>query len=481
MYDEKEKISAAAALNRPFTADAEKVNAGLNKALSTLDKKIIVLDDDPTGIQTVHGVSVYTDWTYEMILEGFNEKNSLFFVQTNSRSFSAQKTEAVHAEIAKNIVKASRETGRDYIVISRGDSTLRGHYPLETETLKKTLEGEDGKKFDGEIIAPFFLEGGRYTLNNIHYVRYGDTLVPAGETEFANDSAFAFRSSHLGKWVTEKSCGMYDYRNFAYITLDELRSGDVEGIEKKLCEVKDFNKVILNAIAYEDLAVFCTAYANAVKKGRNFLWRSAASVVRVLGGIEPKPLLERDELVPDDSKNGGIIIVGSHVAKTSRQLAALKASGLPIEYIEFNQHRALEQGGLEDEARLAVLKAENSVKNGKTVAVYTRREKLELPDLDQQSQLKLSVEISGALTGVVEKLTVRPSFIVAKGGITSSDVGVRALHVKRATVLGQILPGIPVWRTGAECKFPGISYVIFPGNVGSDDDLLNAVRKLTGR
>ena len=69
--------------------------------------------------------------------------------------------------------------------------------------------------------------------------------------------------------------------------------------------------------------------------------------------------------------------------------------------------------------------------------------------------------------------------MIAKGGITSSDVATRGLGVKRALVRGQLLPGVPVWRLGAEARFPGIDYVVFPGNVGSDTALADAVQQLS--
>ena len=81
---------------------------------------------------------------------------------------------------------------------------------------------------------------------------------------------------------------------------------------------------------------------------------------------------------------------------------------------------------------------------------------------------------------MIGKLSVRPSFIVAKGGITSSDVGVKALRVRKALVKGQIRPGIPVWQTGEESTFPGLPYVIFPGNVGAEDDLYRIAETLIG-
>jgi uncharacterized protein YgbK (DUF1537 family) len=79
----------------------------------------------------------------------------------------------------------------------------------------------------------------------------------------------------------------------------------------------------------------------------------------------------------------------------------------------------------------------------------------------------------------VQRLEVLPRYLIAKGGITSSDVATRGLGVKRAMVAGQLLPGIPVWQLGAEARFPGLNYIVFPGNVGGPDALLAAVRKLT--
>ena len=92
--------------------------------------KIVVLDDDPTGVQTVSGVSVYTDWSLDSIREGFAEREELFFILTNSRSFTQDETVRVHREISSRLVQVSKETGLDFLVICRGDSTLRGHYPV---------------------------------------------------------------------------------------------------------------------------------------------------------------------------------------------------------------------------------------------------------------------------------------------------------------------------------------------------------------
>ena len=148
--------------------DENQVNELLTKELEQFNKKIIVLDDDPTGVQTVHNISVYTDWSAESIEAGFKEDNSMFFILTNSRSFTAEETEKAHKEIATIVNETARKFDREYIIISRGDSTLRGHYPLETEVLKETIESLSEGSFDGEVILPFFQECGRFTINNVH-------------------------------------------------------------------------------------------------------------------------------------------------------------------------------------------------------------------------------------------------------------------------------------------------------------------------
>ncbi|MBR3458389.1 MAG: hydroxyacid dehydrogenase, partial [Selenomonadaceae bacterium] len=120
--------------------DEGMVDAALAEALKDFPKKIVVLDDDPTGVQTVHDISVYTEWTEDSIAAGFAEKNPMFFILTNSRAFSAEHTTEEHRKMAERIAAESKRSGKEFMVISRSDSTLRGHYPLETKVLRETLE-----------------------------------------------------------------------------------------------------------------------------------------------------------------------------------------------------------------------------------------------------------------------------------------------------------------------------------------------------
>lgn len=458
--------------------DRQVVDGLLGKALKTLNKKIIVLDDDPTGVQTVHDISVFTDWSLESIEQGFKEDQPMFFILTNSRGLTVEETKKVHQTIAGNILQIAKKLDREFIIISRSDSTLRGHYPLETSILKDTIESSSEMKVDGEVLLPFFKEGGRFTINNIHYVQYGKELVPAGETEFAKDRTFGYTKSHLGEWVEEKSNGEYPAKNTLYITLAQLRALEIEKITEQLLQVNSFNKVVVNAIDEIDVKIFTIGLIKAINSGKNFLFRSAAALPKVLGGVMDRGLLTREELVSEETGNGGLIIIGSHVKKTTEQLEELKELK-NIEFIRFNSHLVLQPEQFKTETDRVVETAEVLIKSGKTVAVYTRRERLDLGEDKKEAELKLSVAISDAVTSIVTRLKVRPNFLVAKGGITSSDVGTKGLQVKRATVAGQIRPGIPVWRTGAESKYPGLAYVIFPGNVGTRSDLKEVVKILS--
>lgn len=457
--------------------DAAKAEVLLSQAMEGFHKKLVVLDDDPTGVQTVHDVSVYTDWEEESVRKGFEEKESMFFILTNSRSFSVEETTKVHQEIAARVAKIAGELGQDFMIISRGDSTLRGHYPLETQLLADGLTQNEGAAVDGEIICPFFPEGGRYTMDNIHYVKEQDNLVPAGMTEFAKDKTFGYTSSDLTEYVEEKTAGKYKKEDCITVSLEELNALDVQGIKEKLMSAKDMAKIIVNAVSYADLKVFCAALVLAMKDGKNYMARTAAAFTKVMGRVSDQPLLGRAQL-EGETKNGGIVLIGSHVKKTTDQLNCLKELDGQADFMEFQVNTVFEENGLEKEVERTVKAAEEKILSGRTVVIYTSRQLLAPENMTPEEKLQISVKISNAVTSIIGKLQVKPKFIIAKGGITSSDVGTKALRVKKARVMGQVKKGIPVWMTGEESKFPGMPYIIFPGNVGEVSTLKEIVEEL---
>lgn len=458
--------------------DEAAVDALLAKEIEANNKKIVVLDDDPTGVQTVHDISVYTNWDKDSIKMGFEEENNLFYIMTNSRGFTAEQTTKAHHEIAAVVDEVARETGKEYIFISRSDSTLRGHYPLETELLKADYEKYTGAKIDGEILCPFFKEGGRFTIDNVHYVKYGDELVPANETEFAKDKTFGYTAATMPEYVEEKTKGQYKAADVTCISLEDIHDVNIDKIEEQLMNVKDFNKIIINSVDYADIKVFCVALYRAMAKGKVFMMRTAAGIVKVMGGVTDQPLLTREQMVVKETSNGGIIVVGSHTDKTTKQVECLKELK-DIEFIELDATLVKDDAAFEAEVARCLAKEEECIRAGKTVCCYTTRALITADTGDKEDELRLSVKISDAVQSLVGRLTVTPAFVIAKGGITSSDVGTKALAVKKANVLGQIKPGIPVWQTGPESKFPQTPYVIFPGNVGEISTLKEAVEVLT--
>ncbi len=472
-YDEIRKKYELSAYWKYEEDKKEWIENTLKEEADSSPFKIIVLDDDPTGVQSVHHISVFTDWSKESIERGFLSNNKLFFILTNSRGATEEETKKLHKEIAGNVTGVSATLGIPFIIMNRSDSTLRGHFPLETEVLKEELEKEEKEEIDGEIIIPFFEAGGRLTIDNIHYVKYENELIPAGETEFAKDKTFAYEHSDLRLYIEEKTKGAYPAKDVTAISIDDLRGLKINEIEEKLMQVERFQKVVVNALEQEELKVFAIALYKAIKNGKRFLFRIAADFVKIFANISSQPLLTGNEMVKKHSTYGGMVVIGSHTKKTTAQLEYLKnVKGLV--FLEMNTDLVLE-GKLNEEVSQIISQCESLIRNGETPVVYTKRTLLTLEGDTGEEALLRSVSISDAVQKVVGELRAEPSFIIAKGGITSSDVGVKALKVKEAVVLGQAQPGIPVWRTDEDSKFPGIPYIIFPGNVGEEDTLKKVV------
>ena len=439
--------------------------------LQQATRKLVVLDDDPTGTQTVRNVPVLTEWSVESLRNELTSTTSnVFYVLTNSRSLPAAKAQALNVEIGQNLTAAAQLAGCEFVVVSRSDSTLRGHYPAETDALATALD----VKFDATLIIPCFVEGGRFTINNIHYVAEGDMLTPAAETEFAQDTVFGYRNSDLTEWVEEKSGGKIKASKVAVITIDDIRKKGPDGLLKQLKLLKSGRVCVVNAASYRDLEVVVKATLMAEAAGKRFLYRSAASFVRVRAGQTASPLLTRPELeLP--KKGGGLVVVGSHVPKTTSQLTELrKVEGLA--FVELRVDQLFEDPVREKELARVIKAANNAMRAERTAVIYTTRDLFS--DDDPERNFEIGRRVSDSLITLVQGIIARPRFMLAKGGITSSDVATKALLVRRATVRGQIMPGVPVWTLGPESRHPGLCYIVFPGNVGDAMSLADVVKGL---
>ena len=167
-----------------------------------MQPKIIVLDDDPTGSQTVHSCLLLTTWEPQTIELGWRDDSPLFFVLTNTRSMSAAQAAETTREVCRSVREVVADERRAWIVVSRSDSTLRGHYPIETDAIAEELG-----PFDAHFLTPEFFEGGRITRRGTHYVVRDGREIPAHETEFARDSVFAYSTAYLPDYVEEKTGG----------------------------------------------------------------------------------------------------------------------------------------------------------------------------------------------------------------------------------------------------------------------------------
>ncbi|CAH0052107.1 unnamed protein product [Clonostachys solani] len=437
---------------------------------------LVVLDDDPTGTQTCHDIIILTAWDTQRLIEEFRATpaGSGFFILTNSRALHPPQARALITEICQNLQAASKETGIEFEVVLRSDSTLRGHFPLEAEAAEAVLG-----KADAIILCPFFLQGGRYTIDDVHYVQEGDRLLPAAQTPFAKDATFGYQSSNLRDYVVEKGKGSIQRDDVTSISLETIRVGGTDAVLKQLLEAtSDPSRkpvIVLNAAAEEDMDVAIEALLQASSSGKRFLFRTGAAFVSARLAIEGIPPISATTLGLS-SKVGGLVIAGSYVPKTTAQLESLRnRSGDELTSVILEVRNLLESPENATKAVSDALKiAEAEIAKGQDVLVMTSRELI--VGTDEAKSLDIGSVVAKALVDFLERLEQKPRYVIAKGGITSSDMATKGLRFKRAAIVGQAAPGVPLWRCDEpSAKWPGLPYVVFPGNVGTNDTLFEVV------
>ena len=442
--------------------------------VSSNTTKIIVLDDDPTGSQTVHSCLLLTKWDVETLAIALKDDTSpLFFVLTNTRGMSPERAAGVTRDVCQNLklaLSALKEKQINPILVSRSDSTLRGHYPVETNIIAEELG-----PFDAHFLIPAFFEGGRITRNGTHYLFAGDKLVPCHETEFAKDSVFGYSTAYLPDYVAEKTKGGIPSDQVEHFTLAEVQ-GDCSA---RLSSLKDNVCCVVDCEEQSDLDRFAKQLTDVVdsESPRRFLFRSGASILTSLAMLPPQPIPSQAMSQYVLESRPGAVLIGSHVKKTTIQLQELlKEEG--VEGLEVPVERILKQ---EQSAMLAEMKAtiEDLHSSGKTPVIYTSR--TELTDFSTNGErLKFGEEVSSFLMDVVRNLPSTLGFLISKGGITSNDVLSKGLSLKTSRVLGQILPGCSVVKCpGDHPRFSDMPVVIFPGNVGDEFGLATTYKRLS--
>lgn len=438
-------------------------------------RRIAVLDDDPTGSQAVHDVAVVFELDPAEYAAGLTEPGATCFVLTNSRSLSADEAAGLSYRIGREVLELGERLGAPVSVVSRSDSTLRGHLMAEVRALDAAREAVLGQGFDGVLLVPAYLEAGRFTSDNTHWARVGGRAIPVRQTEFARDAAFGYRSSDLVDFVVERGAGAIDRRDVVALTLDDIRLGGPGRVAEILMQVRGGRFVVVNATSYDDLETVVLGLIAAEARGKAFLHRTGPSFVRALAGRGPRDPLTANEIWPQGRPAGhGLVVVGSHVDLTTRQVAAARRRGGLVE-VELDVTALADPVRRQAHVAAAIDRAATALARS-DVLVVTSRQLLAADD--PSDALALSRTISAAVADVVRGLVpVGPQWIVAKGGITSHDVAVTGLGIRRGVVLGQLLPGLisVVQPIAARPEARGMPYIVFAGNVGGDETLADVI------
>lgn len=440
------------------------------------ETKIIVLDDDPTGSQTVHSCLLLTRWDAVTLQQALLDDAPLFFILTNTRGMDAARAAEVTRQVCHNLKLALADLaagGRviNPILVSRSDSTLRGHYPVETDVMADEMGPYLGG-FDAHFLVPAFFEGGRFTRDSVHYLNVNGAPTPVHETEFARDSVFGYRHSYLPDYVEEKTGGRIRAGQVERFRLEDVR-GDASA---RLMALAGNRCCVVDAETQADLDLFARQLRVAAARGKRFLFRSAASLLTALARLPPQPVAPGAMAAYVRGRRPGAVIVGSHVKKTTAQLERLlKEPGVAPLEVDVDRIPSHRQALIADLlARAAAAHA-----RGQTPVIFTSREERRFPD--QAARLAFGQQVSAFLMDLVRGLPETLGFLIGKGGITSNDVLSDGLALKTARVLGQVLAGCSVVRCPADHpRFPDLPVVIFPGNVGDDDALATVFRRLAG-
>lgn len=443
---------------------------------------LVVLDDDPTGTQSVSDLPVLTSWEPEDLEWGFSTGKPAIYVMTNSRSLSPEDAKQINREVVESAYKAiKKHDGLEISFVSRSDSTLRGHFPLEPNTLADAMKEQTGRDVDGIVVLPAFADAGRITVDGIHYAgSEADGFTPVGETEFAKDATFGFSSSALAAWIEEKTGGATKASDVIAIDLTTLRT-DLDAVAEKLRAAKNRQPIICDSVTEDDLRLLSLALNQAEAAGSTFLYRVGPPFVRARIGQDPKSPLTTKEV--EESRQGrstvpgGLIVIGSHVDLTTRQLNYLR-DNVELEEYEIDVQKILDDNARDSHIADVINSAISGLDNGHVVVRTSRKL---VRGNDGASSLEISRRVSAAVVDVVRGIVGRttPRFVIAKGGITSSDVASKGLGIRRATVIGPMLPGIVSLWSGQNEPARGIPYIVFAGNVGNETSLAAVVEKLS--
>jgi uncharacterized protein YgbK (DUF1537 family) len=409
--------------------------------------KLIVLDDDPTGTQSATGVEVLLEWDAASLTDSLRHADSVY-VLTNTRAMHEAAAVALLERIRDQRDAAADALGEPVHVVLRGDSTLRGHVFPETTVFAGTE--------DVILFVPAFPDGGRTTIDGTHFVRVGDRVMPAHESEYADDPVFPFATAVLTEYVAEKGG-----RPAVHVPLRDIRSMGRD-LLATLVGAAPGTVVVPDAQTDDDIRVIAAAVRTAWESGARVVVRSASPLAAELAGVAstgllPSPL--RAEPAPT------LLVCGSHTIGASRQLELVEESFGEASTVD--TARALEDPAAEGERIAHAVELDGAVHGLALVASDRRRD-------GAHNTLDHGERVMTALTTTTERLRRSVDVVVAKGGITSAEIARVGLGARTATVLGQVLPGVSAWRVETPEREEKL-YIVVPGNVGDPSTLVDVL------
>ena len=452
-------------------------------------RRVVLLDDDPTGTQTIADLPVLTSWSVADLQWALQQPTTGFFVLTNTRSLSETDAAERNRQVVDALHQAAEAEQVSYVLASRSDSTLRGYFPLETDVLSQELAAR-GTVIDGVVICPAYVEPGRLTIDSLHWTRTPEGMIPVSQSEFAKDASFGYHSSDLRDWVEEKTAGRIPRDEVATITLTDIRAGGPDRVGEILTGLRNGQPVVVDTVEDADQQVVVLALIRAESTGKNFIYRIGPSFVRARTGQHATPPADPERLKQilakqpaDDTRPAtkhGLIAVGSHVGLTTRQLDRLRDRGKIIEQ-ELDVPTLLDDSTRDQHVNDVAGRAATVLRNNDADSdIVIRTSRTLVTGDDAVSSLVIARTVSAALVGTVREIVsqIRPSFVLAKGGITSSDTATDGLGIRRAWCRGTMLPGIISLWEPVDGLARGIPYIVFAGNVGDDDALAAVVDTL---
>jgi uncharacterized protein YgbK (DUF1537 family) len=456
----------------------------VERAVRAARSVLVVLDDDPTGTQAVCDVPVLTSWDTEDFAWAFAQLDQAnaapaVFVEVNTRSLDPDAAAQRNRSAVANALRAAAPKRIALRFASRSDSTLRGHFPLEPDAIAEALVDAGHQPPDGVLLVPAFPEAGRITIGGTHFVRAGeDRVQPVGQTEFARDPTFGYTSSDLADYAVERSAGRWKRADVRVLTLDLVRTGP-EAIAAALSDVSDGAPIAADCATEDDLLALALGVLHAEADGLTLLPRSGPSFIRAMIAQRRRPPLTSAQAFEGATPGakGGLIVVGSHVGVSTRQLAQLRRTRPGLAAMELDVASLVANGTGRGGQDLADGIVQHLAEGN--VVLYSSR--TPVTGQDAAGSLAIARRVSDELAQIAARVidSVRPRFVIAKGGITSSDVAQYGLRMRRATVRGCLLPGIVSLWLAAEGPGRGIPFTVFAGNVGDDDALAQVVDLLS--